>query len=430
MKKLFIYGVACAASVSLLGSACSSRPAADHAWLKQAIETSVFQLKHTTAEIGDSVLLPRSIWTGHDVDFVRRQLGKTAMTTQDSARLKQPKDTIGNRRYCASIYDWTSGFFPGNLWLAYQLSGDKELQNKAVQFTNYLYPLREYTGTHDIGFMMNCSYGNAYRTCPTDSARAALIQTADNLCGRFNPQIGCIRSWNFGKWNFPVIIDNMMNLDLLFYVSHLTGDNRYKELALTHARTTLKHHFRPDYSSYHVISYNSDGTVESKGTHQGQNDASTWARGQAWGLYGYTSCYRESKDTAFLEQARHIAALIMNGVQTEDKIPLWDYDAPQLPETPRDASAASVTASALLELSTLVEDGKIYADYAEQLLKSLSSKAYLAEKGTNQGFILMHSTGALPNGSEIDTPLNYADYYYLEALLRYMQLKGITYQNI
>lgn len=164
------------------------------------------------------------------------------MTGKDSARLKPIHDNLGSRRYCFSIYDWTSGFFPGNLWLAYQLTDDESLRESAVKFTNYLYPLREYKGTHDIGFMMNCSYGNANRLSPADSVRSALIQTADNLCGRFNPEIGCIRSWNFGKWNFPVIIDNMMNLDLLFYATRLTGDDKYKELALTHARTTMKNH--------------------------------------------------------------------------------------------------------------------------------------------------------------------------------------------
>ena len=256
------------------------------------------------AEIGDSIRLPRSIWTGYDTDFLCHQLDKKQLTDKDSARLKPIHDNLGSRRYCFSIYDWTSGFFPGNLWLAYQLTGDESLRESAVKFTNHLYPLREYKGTHDIGFMMNCSYGNANRLSPADSVRSALIQTADNLCGRFNPEIGCIRSWNFGKWNFPVIIDNMMNLDLLFYATRLTGDDKYKELALTHARTTMKNHFRDDYSSYHVVSYNNDGTVEKKCTHQGKSDASSWARGQAWGLYGYTSCYRESKDVQFFAAGR------------------------------------------------------------------------------------------------------------------------------
>lgn len=429
MKKILLFCCAIATLQSFPG--CTSpRPAEDYAWLKNAIDVSAEQLKKTVADVGDSLLLPRSIWTGYDMDFLCSQLQRDPATFKDSLRVKPLKDAVGTRRYCSSIYDWTSGFFPGNLWYAYQLTGDEDLKKDAIRFTNYLYPVREYKGTHDIGFMMNCSYGNAYRICPADSAFQALVQTADNLCGRFDPRTGCIRSWDFGRWNFPVIIDNMMNLDLLFYVSLLTQNPSYKDIALKHAETTLKNHFREDHSSYHVVSYRNDGTVEEKCTHQGKNDDSSWARGQAWGVYGYTSCYRESKNEVFLQQAKDIARLIMTRVKTGDDIPLWDYDAPDTPQTPRDASAASVTASALIELSTLVEDGQLYLDYAEKLLKSLSSDAYLAKPGTNQGFILMHSTGSLPNGSEIDTPINYADYYYLEALLRYMQVKGLDYKKI
>ena len=403
-------------------SGCSSKHAekADYTWLKYAIETSAAQLEYTVSEIGDSVLLPRSIWTGYDVNSLCQQLEKKQLIGKDSARLKPIHDNLGSRRYCFSIYDWTSGFFPGNLWYAYQLTGNEEFKKEAVKFTNYLYPLREYKGTHDIGFMMNCSFGNSYRLCPVDSVRQALIQTADNLCGRFNPEIGCIRSWDFGKWNFPVIIDNMMNLDLLFNVSKLTGDNKYKDIAVKHAQTTMKNHFRPDYTSYHVVSYNNDGSVEVKQTHQGKNAESAWSRGQAWGVYGYTSCYRETQDVAFLQEAIHIADMIMERVKTDDLIPYWDYDAPAGEKTPRDASAAAITASAFLELSTFVPDGKKYADYAETILKSLSGPGYLSAKGSNQGYVLMHSTGSLPHGSEIDVPLNYADYYYLEAMKRYM----------
>ena len=406
-------------------SGCSPKqPEKDYTWLKQGIETAALQLKFTVAEIGDSIRLPRSIWTGYDTDFLCRQLDKKQLTGKDSARLKPIHDNLGSRRYCFSIYDWTSGFFPGNLWLAYQLTGDESLRESAVKFTNYLYPLREYKGTHDIGFMINCSYGNANRLSPADSVRSALIQTADNLCGRFNPEIGCIRSWNFGKWNFPVIIDNMMNLDLLFNVYKLTGNEKYKNVAVKHAQTTMKNHFRPDYTSYHVVSYNNDGSVEIKQTHQGKNAESAWSRGQAWGVYGYTSCYRETRDTTFLQEAVHIADMIMERVKTDDLIPYWDYDAPAGEKTPRDASAAAVTASAFLELSTFVPDGKKYSDYAETILKNLSSPKYLAAKGSNQGYVLMHSTGSLPHGSEIDVPLNYADYYYMEALKRYIDLKN------
>lgn len=428
MNKLILL---CGAAIGIGLASCSSpQKGDDYGWLKHALDVSATQLKATADEVNDTVLLPRSIWTGYEMDFLCNQLERDPSTFRDSLRVKPVTATLGTRRYCFSIYDWTSGFFPGNLWLAYRLTGDKQLEQDAIRFTNYLYPLREYKGTHDIGFMMNCSYGNAYRTAPADSARQALIQTADNLCGRFDPQIGCIRSWDFGRWNFPVIIDNMMNLDLLFYVYHLTGDERYKDIALKHADTTMKNHFRPDYSSWHVVSYNNDGTVELKCTHQGKNDDSSWARGQAWAVYGYTSCYRETKDPKYLEQAQNIAGYIMKTVSTNDSIPLWDYNAPDSPQTPRDASAASVTASALIELSTLAENGQAYFDYAERLLKNLSSPAYLAQPGENQGFILKHSTGSLPNGSEIDTPINYADYYYLEALERYMKVKRIQYGEL
>lgn len=429
MKKLAL--LICAVVALEMFSGCASRQSQeDYGWLKQALETSVRQLEETVADVGDMPVLPRSIWVGYDMGFLCSQLERDPLTFKDSLRVKPVGDIVGTRRYCRSIYDWTSGFFPGTLWYAYQITQLESLKQDAIHFTNILYPVREYKGTHDIGFMMNCSYGNAYRLAPADSVRQALIQTADNLCGRVDNTIGCIRSWDFGRWNFPVIIDNMMNLDLLFYVSHITGNTHYKDVALRHAKVTLNNHFRPDYTCWHVVSYNNDGTVEEKCTHQGKNDDSAWARGQAWAVYGYTSCYRESGDTLFLRQAENVARMIMSRVKTADAIPLWDYDAPDTPQTPRDASAAAVTASALIELSTLAPEGKCYLDYAEKLLKSLSSADYLAQPGTNQGFLLMHSVGSLPNGSEIDTPINYADYYYMEALLRYMQLKGLDYKSL
>ena len=214
----------------------------------------------------------------------------------------------------------------------------------------------------------------------------------------------------------------MMNLDLLFNATKLSGNPKYYDIAVKHAQTTMKNHFRPDYTSYHVVSYNNDGSVEKKQTHQGKNDDSAWSRGQAWGVYGYTSCYRETKDTTFLQEAINIADMIIKKVTTDDCIPYWDYDAPAGENTPRDASAAAITASALLELSAYAPKEKKYFDYAETILKNLSSDKYLAVKGSNQGFVLMHSTGSLPHGSEIDVPLNYADYYYLEALQRYVNL--------
>ena len=413
-----------AASLAIIATGCQKE---DYSWIKTGIERAQHQLMLTASEIDGTGTLPRSIWVGYDFAKLNEQLEKEILI--DSLRPQPAAEKIGTRRLC-SIYDWTSGFFPGSLWYIYEFTGDEAVKSEAIKFTELLNPVREYTGTHDLGFMMNCSYGNALRLSPNDTIPAVLIQTAENLCSRFDASIGCIRSWDFGTWNFPVIIDNMMNLDLLFSASKLSGNPYYKEVAIKHANTTMPNHFRPDYTSWHVVSYNQDGTVECKETFQGKNHDSAWSRGQAWGLYGYTATYRETGDKTYLEFAQNIADMFIARTTTEDAIPYWDFDAPALADTPRDASAAAVAACGLLELSTFAENGEVYFNHAEKILKSLSSDAYLAAPGENQGFVLMHSTGSLAHGSEIDVPLNYADYYYLEGLQRYMNLKGIEYKNL
>ena len=413
-----------AASLAVIATGCQKE---DYSWIKTGIERAQHQLMLTASEIDGTGTLPRSIWVGYDFAKLNEQLEKEILI--DSLRPQPAAEKIGTRRLC-SIYDWTSGFFPGSLWYIYEFTNDESVKAEAIKFTELLNPVREYTGTHDLGFMMNCSYGNALRLAPNDTIPAVLIQTAENLCSRFDANIGCIRSWDFGTWNFPVIIDNMMNLDLLFNASKLSGNPYYAEVAVKHANTTMPNHFRPDYTSWHVVSYNNDGTVESKETFQGKNHDSAWSRGQAWGLYGYTATYRETGDKTYLDFAKNIADMFIARTTTEDAIPYWDFDAPVLADTPRDASAAAVAACGLLELSTFAENGEVYFNHAEKILKSLSSDAYLAAPGENQGFVLMHSTGSLAHGSEIDVPLNYADYYYLEGLQRYMNLKGIEYKNL
>lgn len=399
----------------------------DYGWVKTGIDRAQYQLMLTASELDGTDRLPRSIHVGYNFEKLQEQLEKEILI--DSLRPQPGAELIGHRRTC-DIYDWTSGFFPGSLWYVYEFTQDETVKAEAIKYTELLNPIRKYTGTHDLGFMMNCSYGNALRLSPNDTIPAILIETADNLCSRFNEQVGCILSWDFGHWNYPVIIDNMMNLDLLFSASKLSGDPKYKEVAIKHANKTMPNHFRDNYTCWHVVSYNDDGTVEMKETFQGKNHDSSWARGQAWAVYGYTATYRETGDKTYLDFAVNIADMIMSKVTTEDAIPYWDYDAPVLEDTPRDASAAAVTACGLLELSTMVKDGQKYFDYAEKILKSLSSEAYLAAEGENQGFVLMHSTGSLAHGSEIDVPLNYADYYYLEGLQRYMNLTGIDYKSL
>ena len=418
MKKKLLLCIALGTALA----ACSGSQKKEVDWKKNVLDVAVCQLKTTAEELTDSALFPRSVWTGYKLDFLIEQMEQPLENFQDSLCANPATDKLGQKILCG-IYDWTSGFFPGSLWYAYELTGDKDLKTQAVRYTNMLNSVRYYKDNHDIGFMMNCSYGNALRLAPSDTIQAVLIETADNFCGRFDERIGCIRSWNFGPWNFPVIIDNMMNLDLLFNAYRLTKDMKYYNVAVRHAQTTMKNHFRPDYTSYHVVSYNSDGTVETKCTHQGQHNESVWARGQAWGVYGYTVCYRETRNLDFLNQAMHIADMIMEKVTTEDCIPYWDYEAPATSDTPRDASAAAITASAFLELSTLAPEGQKYFYYAERLLKRLSQSDYLAKKGENGGFLLKHSVGSLPHGAEVDAPLNYADYYYLEALKRYLDMQ-------
>lgn len=408
--------IACA--VAALVISCNNKTPE---WVGTALESSTQQLLSTADELRDSGRFPRSIWSGWDIEFLAEQIGPSVYAKVDSLRPQPSADKLGKLRTC-DVYDWTSGFFPGSLWLAYELTGNERLLADAVDYTNKMLPATFYTGTHDLGFMVGCSYGNALRISPNDSLKTVIIRTADNLASRFNPEIGAIRSWDFGPWNFPVIIDNMMNLELLFQASKLTGDNKYKDIAIRHADKTMACHFRPDMTSYHVVSYNPDGSIETRQTFQGRSDESAWARGQAWGVYGYTVCYRETGDKKYLEFAQKIADMIISRVKTEDHIPLWDYDAPNLTTTPRDASAAAVTSSALFELCGYLPDSQKYFNYAESILRSLSSPEYLAEPGTNCGFILKHSTGSLAHGSEIDVPLNYADYYYLESLKRYIEI--------
>lgn len=364
--------------------------------LKHAIDVAEYQLKQSAAEFDTTQLFPRS-WKADKFRAV-------------------------------DAYDWTSGFFPGSLWIGYQLTGDETLKAEAEKYTARLHEIPAYKGTHDLGFMVFCSYGMQQAVENDETSAAAIVEASNSLSSRFCDSIGAIRSWDFGPWNYPVIIDNMMNLEMLFWASRHTGDRTYYDLAVRHADKTLANHFREDNSSYHVISYNKDGTVESKGTFQGFADDSAWARGQAWGLYGYTMCYRETGFERYLEHAQKIAELIMNHPNTpEDRIPYWDYNAPNIPDAPRDTSAAAVMASAFFELSTMVEGelSQRYFDYGETLLMALSSDAYLAKKGENGGFILMHAVGHLPANSEIDVPLNYGDYYYLEAIRRYLGLRGI-----
>jgi unsaturated chondroitin disaccharide hydrolase len=321
--------------------------------------------------------------------------------------------------------DWTSGFFPGSLWYLYEGTGDARWRSAAARFTAATAPAKFDKSQHDLGFMLGSGYGNGLRLTGDPAYRDAMLAGATTLLTRFNPKVGAIQSWDLwadSKWVYPVIIDNMMNLELLMWAARAANEPRYREAAIAHADTTLKNHFRPDGSSWHLVDYDSrSGAVRMRVTVQGHADGSAWARGQAWGLYGYTMMYRETRDPAYLRRAQKIAAFWIDHPRLPaDKVPYWDFDDPAIPSAPRDVSAAAIASSALLELAGFSDAGlaQRYRVLAEQTLRSLSSSAYLAAPGSNGGFLLKHATGHKPAGKEIDVPLNYADYYFLEALLR------------
>jgi len=320
---------------------------------------------------------------------------------------------------------WCSGFYPGTLLYLYEETKDKELYDEAMRIMKVLEKEQYNTTTHDLGFMMYCSFGNANEMEPKEEYKEILINSAKSLATRFNPTVGCIRSWDSKPKDFIVIIDNMMNLELLFWATQETGDSTFYDIAVTHANTTIKNHYRPDYSSYHVLNYNPEtGEVQEKKTAQGYSDESAWARGQMWGLYGFTVMYRFTKDDKYLEQAKHIAEFVLDHPNMpEDKIPYWDFNAPDIPDAKRDASAAAILASALLELKNYVggEEGKKYFTVAETIIKNLSSDTYKAKPGEVGGFILKHGVGHIPQGTEVDVPLTYADYYFVEAMQRYTE---------
>ena len=365
-----------------------------------------------------------------NVAFTRQQLGKEIEVIEASGECLNPVTlkTDGSVYYC-DYTDWRSGFFPGSIWYLYELSGDSTLVPLATKYTNAIEETKNLTWHHDVGFMVNCSFGNGLRLKDVPGYKEVIIKTAESLSTRFRPVPGVIQSWDVTRgwqskrgWECPVIIDNMMNLELLFEATRLSGDSTYYKIAISHADRTMQEHFRENGSCYHVIDYSlKDGSVRHRQTAQGYADESTWSRGQAWAVYGYAVCYRYTHQPKYLAQSLKTFHMMKNHPRMpEDLIPYWDMDAPNIPNEPRDASSAACIASALYEISTLegVEHPAQYKEYADRIMASLASPNYRAALGTNGNFLLMHSVGSIPHGQEIDVPLNYADYYFLEALKR------------
>ncbi|MEL6654100.1 MAG: glucuronyl hydrolase [Bacteroidota bacterium] len=342
----------------------------------------------------------------------------------DSTQIPRSLNPDGSL-YGTTSRSWTSGFYPGTLWQLYGHSGSAELLDLASTWTGFVRKEQFDTHTHDLGFKIYCSFGQGLALGADSSYRATIMQASQTLIKRYNPKIGAIRSWDFNRdrWQFPVIIDNMMNLEMLFEASLISEDSMYAQIAHQHALTTINNHFREDHSSFHVVSYDTVlAEPHIRQTHQGAADNSAWARGQAWGLYGFTMTYRYTKDPRFLEQAQKIAQFMFDHPSLPaDMIPYWDYNAPNIPNEIRDASAAAIAASALIELHEYSDPsfGERHLQWADQILLSLGQPKYQNEQGP---FILTHAAGHVPEGLEVDVPLVYADYYYVEALMRRLQL--------
>ena len=367
-------------------------------------------------------------WSEQVIENARAQIGLEIDTIEASGKCLNPVtlNSKGGVYYCGPA-DWRSGFFPGSVWYLYELTGDQTLLPLAQKYTEAISEAQYLTWHHDIGFIINCSFGNGLRINQKPEYKDVMIEAANSLCTRFREKPGTIQSWNVSGnswqaqrgWECPVIIDNMMNLELLFEATRLSGDSTFYNIAVSHANTTMKNHFRADNSCYHVIDYSlKDGSVRNRHTAQGYAHESAWARGQAWAVYGFTTCYRYTHDKRYLDQAEKTLNFYLNDKNLpKDLIPYWDFDAPEIPNEPRDVSTAACIASALYEMDGYCP-GKNYKELADKILKNLSGPDYKAKVGENGNFILMHSVGSIPHGAEIDVPLNYADYYYEEALIR------------
>lgn len=369
------------------------------------------------------------------LDYCAKQTQRTLTELETDSGIDytmMPRNIMADEQHwnCRKVTkeEWCAGFWPGVLWYDYEYTKDKQVLEEAENFTHSLKFLSHIPAyDHDLGFLVFCSYGNGYRLTKNPAYKQVILDTADTLATLFNPIVGTILSWprevEPRNWPHNTIMDNMINLEMLFWAAKNGGNPYLYDIAVSHADKTMKSQFRPDYTSYHVAVYDTiTGNLIKGVTHQGYADSTMWARGQAWAIYGYTVVYRETKDPKYLDFAQKVTDVYLDRLP-EDKVPYWDFDDPSIPNAPRDASAGAVVASALLELSTYLPNGtgKRYKDAAIEMLTSLSSDSY--QSGESKPSFLLHSVGHWPNHSEIDASIIYADYYYIEALLRLKRLQ-------
>ena len=359
----------------------------------------------------------------NSIKYCKQKLSQTIKHFDEEERLPRSINDGEKHWNGSSINSWTSGFYAGILWRMYELTGETLWSHHANYYTNILEPVRRLPWkTHDFGFMMYYSYGLGYEMTQNPQYKIVLLETADSLATMFNPKVGTLESWPWMKrkrgWPHTTIVDNMMNLELLFWAAENGGNPVYRQLAEQHATKTLQDFMRPDNSTFHVVIYDSIGSDYIKRTtDQGWGDHSTWARGHSWATYGFVKAYKYTDNPTFLEAAENLAYYYLDHVE-KDMIPYWDFDAPNIPNEPKDASAAAIMSCALLELGSLSGEiskrNQFYRSGLE-ILKELSSEKYTTEV---RDAFLTNSVGSRPGNSEITSSLIYTDYFYLEALVK------------
>ncbi len=327
---------------------------------------------------------------------------------------------------------WTAGFAPGNLWYLYEITGDAKYADWAKEYMVGLEGQKDRKDTHDLGFVMMPSYGNGLRLTGNEAYKPTIVQTAKSLASRFNPAVGCTRSWEWGKYSSknicPVVIDNMMNLEILFWAAKNGGGKNLYDVAVSHANQTIKEQVRDNGTTYHIVIYDpKTGDVIRKEARPGYATESCWSRGQSWAIYGYAMCYRETGDPNYLETAKKVADYWVANLP-EDSVPFYDFDDPAIPNVNRDSSAAAVAACGLLELSTQVDSGELSKKYYDSAVKTLTT---LCTKESDGGYLAQDAGGKATSPTVLkraykkgERGVNYADYYLLEGLLRYKCLSG------
>jgi unsaturated chondroitin disaccharide hydrolase len=334
-----------------------------------------------------------------------------------------PRSFINNHIEFVQGTECNSGFFPGILWQMYRLTEDESWKNEAEKFTNILQQVQFNNNKLDSCYNLMASFGLGYQLTQDQELRETLIQAAKMMASRFNEKVGSIRSWNSDgdQQDFRVSIDNLMNLELLFWAWNETGETVFYNIACSHANNTIKNQFRTDYSTWHVVNYDSiTGEVRGKTNQYESSAESCYSLSQAKALYGFTMIYRETKESKYLKQAEKIADFILNHSNLPDNsIPYREFSAPGMQDEVRDVKAAAIMASALLELSEYLPDNtNQYRSVADIILRSLSSDHYLNKKREAGGFLLKQTAGSKLNDKDIDMASIYTDYYFLEALVK------------